>query len=150
MKRRGPLRRIRAATSDDLALILDSWKRSFRDSRDDGKRNDLIAWVPDHIYWPEMQARMTRLIRDAKAMCAVNDSDDCQVFGWCVFVPPNVAHYVYVKEPFRRCGLATELLAEAFGGGALSGGGAIYATHWTRHADWLKLPLRYRPSLLEQ
>lgn len=60
------------------------------------------------------------------------ESTPDQILGWIAFEAPNVLHYVYVKQPFRRRGLATFLLNAA----DLSY--PIKATHKTYAWEFLK------------
>jgi hypothetical protein len=58
------------------------------------------------------------------------------VLGWAAFSDTAI-HYVYVKSPLRRCGVAAMLL------GAI--GARIHYTHETRAGKYITGEMRYDP-----
>lgn len=108
--RQGPLQkdfletRVIDAPDSAMNFILDAWKRSYRSE----KRN-----LPWNRYSCEVQSRLNALIaRGARVRIAVDGEDEDFFFGFIVAEPP-VLHYVYVKSPFRRQGLAIRMIEES-------------------------------------
>jgi GNAT superfamily N-acetyltransferase len=66
----------------------------------------------------------------ATFIAAVNSADKDQVFGWACYEVPAL-HFIYVKKPFRRFGIAAALLHHA------KHDGQWYATHWRAPAEFL-------------
>jgi hypothetical protein len=127
---------IRPATDADRPCILSSWSRG------------LYHWTRHvlggerEVSSPALNAHCERLLARYGAVVAVNPALDSQLLGWACLDPSrNLAHYVYVLEPFRRQRVASALCAPL--------GLPITATHWTLDCETLprRLGLCYRPSL---
>jgi GNAT superfamily N-acetyltransferase len=96
----------------------------------------------------EQYGLIQRLIGRSKVLLAKNQEDDEQIFGYIVAetLSPDrpIVHYCYVKEPFRRLGIASKLYATVtpLGEGA-------WASHWNRRiaklASEKDLKLKYNP-----
>lgn len=120
---------IRPARPADVPLILSSWLRSYHDAP--GVEN-----IPNDVYFADTghHGIVTRLLATAQTFvaCAEDDSDNIQ--GWACDGGQSLLHYVYVKAPFRRIGIA-KLLLGGYGGrdvAGMEGRGAVRCTHWTR------------------
>jgi len=104
---------IRAAEPDDMKLIMESWKRSWRTSPWAGViRND--------EYYASIRSTIEGLIaRGAQLLVASHESKPGRVMGWvCYEVLSDelcCIHYVYVKDPFLRQGIGDQLVAAAEG-----------------------------------
>jgi ribosomal protein S18 acetylase RimI-like enzyme len=108
---------LRPAHAADTAFVVDSWLKSFRSSSGD---------VPGPIYWRSHREVVDALLQRANVLVACNPEDASQIFGWAAFEKRAgvlVLHYLYVKEPFRRYGIATRLLR------TLSAKGCQYTHH---------------------
>lgn len=105
-------RRIEPAQPGDIPLVMDSWQRSFSRSRHAGV-------VPNNLWVDTMRSLVTGLLaRGAKILVARNPDDAWQVLGWICFEADEhkrAVHYLFVKDPWRRDGIASELLAAALG-----------------------------------
>lgn len=113
---------IRDMVSGDVPLIYDSWIHSCLPSQ----RRD---WGNNAF---KLRRRIDALIRrGSEVKVAIFPEDGDVILGWACAEPPSVLHYVYVKEVYRRQGVAATLLA-ACGLGAAS---VIVCTHWTKYAD---------------
>lgn len=130
--------KIRADTEDDRNFILSSWLRSFRNNGDWPRHIDSATYYANH------QSIIQRLLVlcDVRVACAADDEN--LILGWCC-VDGSIVHYVFVKEQYRKLGIAKALLSGLEDK-------AEY-THWTRiikdldHAGKL-LGLRYNPYIL--
>lgn len=102
--------RFRPMEPGDVNFVLDSWIRSYRES-------PWAGVVPNHRFFEVMHEAIEGLIaRGTKVVVACAKTDTTRILGWVAYerLHDGVAcHYVYVKDPFRRRGLATELLKHA-------------------------------------
>ena len=91
----------------DVPFILDSWIRSFRES-------PWAGCVPNNQFYDVTRSAIEGLLeRGAKLVVACSRVDSDQILGWACTEKVrggDAAHFVYVKDPYRRRGLATELL----------------------------------------
>lgn len=124
----GPPRLIRDFEPDDINLVKHSWKKSYRDPRDGGVVNTLVGWVSTSTYYSQMGMLMDKLIDGGRVRLQVNSERPQQIYGWAC-ADGDLLHFVYVKQPFRRYGLARELLAD------LGFTGKVRCSHWTRYAS---------------
>lgn len=104
----GPVR-CRPAVGADQGLILDSWVNSYRKSRD-------VRDVIGPVYRSGQRQLAERLLErcGATVLCASDFLP--QVFAWMCAEKVGsilVLHYLYVKQPYRRQGLARTLLFTA-------------------------------------
>lgn len=138
--------KFRPYETEDAKFILHSWMKSmrgqYRDSRD------------DH-YYDGMQARILSLSKreSTKVVVACDRERQHFIYGWCVAedIPHGqdflVAHYIFVKNTYRRQGIGTALL-EAHG---WAPGMAIQITHWNYCLKDIKrvVKLHYNPWRLD-
>lgn len=105
---------IRPAVPEDRRFLVDAWARSFQFAHSAG----MIAvenWFAVMI--PEIERVLDR--PDAQTFVAFEPSDDTRladIYGFIVFDPvttPPTVFYVYVKEPYRRSGIARRLFTAA-------------------------------------
>lgn len=92
-------------TPDELALVYDSWARSFR-------KSPYAGCVPNHLWDQVSRACMSEILnRGARVIVAVVDLPDGgrRVAGYSVS-EPNVLHWLYVKDDYRGFGYGRELL----------------------------------------
>lgn len=119
----------RPANAGDMAFVYDSWIKCWRESPWAGvvRNND--------IYEVTRSVIQDLLARGAKIEVACARHDETRILGWaCTERIPNgfVAHFVYIKDPFRRRGLASELLERAHGPSPVQGLPRLYYTFRTR------------------
>ena len=94
---------IREANQDDLSFIQNSWIRSFRKS---------VLQINDNIYGREQHKLVNKLISRSNCWLACNPDELYQIYGYIIFeklAEIGIMHYVYVKSPYRRYGIATRL-----------------------------------------
>jgi GNAT superfamily N-acetyltransferase len=102
--------KVRPVETGDWAFIYHSWKESLRDG--------LFlhwSWVQ---YKRDMNHAIDRLRNDADVrwLVACDAEDPSCIFGWiCYDWVLSVVHYVYIKQPYRRQGIAKELLEKRTG-----------------------------------
>lgn len=105
--------RFDSPTPDELALVYDSWARSFR-------KSPFAGCVPNHLWDQVSRACMSEILnRGARVIVAVvdleTDPPQRRVMGYSVSEPgPQVLHWLYVKDDYRGMGLqvGTKILRE--------------------------------------
>ena len=103
---------VREAELADIPFIRDSWKHSFHEGGHAPRCEPIL-------FWEGQSDVITRLLGRSRVLVASNPEDRAQIFGWVCFEqvgPLGVVHYVVVKRPFRRMGVAKSLLEHAVGG----------------------------------
>jgi ribosomal protein S18 acetylase RimI-like enzyme len=98
----GVLCEIRPADDSELAFVCDSWVESFR----------RVSWarrVPREIYDAGMRAMIARTIDSSIVTVARSRG---VVLGWACYDDAAI-QYVYVKNRWRRLGIATALVRDA-------------------------------------
>jgi len=133
--------RLRPANEEDIPFIFSAWLKSFRTSL--FARN-----LTNSVYFTEHHKVIEKIVKNAHVIVACNDADPSQIYGWiCAQEVDGIfcLHYIYVKHPFRKMGLA-KMLINAFEHGKDCAG--IY-THHTRVFEILaiKLNLIYHPYI---
>jgi GNAT superfamily N-acetyltransferase len=126
---------LREYGEDDANFVLDSWSKSFRVSP--------WAGVVLNCDWHATHSAVVRelLERGARVSVICARHNPRQILAWaCWEVLPAgdfVLHYLYVKDPWRRTGLATALLGHLKGLHVTSE--ATRAHHTFRTRDWSHL-----------
>lgn len=101
----------RLARESDQAFLMDSWLRSCKHSR-------FIGPIPMDEYAACMSRWVTAILKrpGVEVLIACNPEDDDQIFGFICheqgFRLPLV-HFTYVKQPFRKFGIARGLFGAA-------------------------------------
>lgn len=131
----------RPPMASDGNFVFNSWLRSHRDEAE-------CSFMTNDVYYARQADRVRRVLKRAGVIVACNPEDSGQIFGFICF-EPGIAHYVYVKYPFRKFGIARHLVERALG---RVGDSPIVATHTGR--CWHSVKARYRltfdPRPLEQ
>jgi GNAT superfamily N-acetyltransferase len=97
---------LRDRKPNDDNFILSSWAQSYR-------HNPMYGAMPVDLYFSRYRKFTLSVLERSYAIVACDPSDPDVVFGYCVYrfigdIP--VVSYVYVKQVFRRFGLASKLL----------------------------------------
>ena len=93
---------LRPCSDIDTPFIFSSWLRSYASS----------AYGGDNYYKRHHQVIEQLMARPGVRMLAATPKEDPQtIIGWSA-QEDSVLHYVYVKEAFRRMGVATLLVGE--------------------------------------
>lgn len=98
---------LRAAGKADIPFITSSWLKSYRDSA-------AVKGVPNTIYYASHHRVLEHLIPRSTVLVAANPDATEQILGWICAELVNgafVLHFLYVKNVFRRFGLAQKLVA---------------------------------------
>lgn len=124
-------------TESARSLVYATWLRSYEASSLAAKN------IPRDVFFAEHHKVIDNLMqRGAAVRVAVLPDEPDVILGWAVIEGP-VVHYVYVKPPFRKHGLATALLADVQR--------PFRYTHWTHALRELHPKLEgcvYNPYLL--
>lgn len=102
----------RDASDDDYPFVIDSWLRSFRTSFASGplsreRSNDAYrGQIADVMSRPK--ARTVVAYHPA-----VGSESLADIYGWACCENPQVIHYVFTKQGFRRLGIARLVIAAA-------------------------------------
>jgi hypothetical protein len=100
----------RDPTATDVPFLLNSWLKSSRDVGDH-------ALMTNAVYYDGFREECVRKLAIARVTIACNPQDPDQIYGWlCWGDDPQTVHYVYVKHPYRKFGVAKSLLADALPG----------------------------------
>ncbi len=129
----------RHATPEDLNFVRNSWFESYR-------KGGCAPEVGFDVYKPGMERTISRLLERSDTRVAFAREVPDEIVGWVCQeivgrdVQTDVAHYVYVKQAYRRNGAATRLLTTS----------KLYFTHETRGGRHLasRLGLKFNPYLL--
>lgn len=92
---------LRPATSDDHAFIVDSWLCSYR--------GQAIARDAGASYMRDMKWLIRRLVERSAVLVAADEDEPGAIWGWAASHGSTVL-YVYVRQEFRRSGIAGMLL----------------------------------------
>jgi len=98
---------LRALDPSDLAFIFNSWLKSYRDSSF-GKS------ISNPMYFRQHHHVIDKLIGRTEIILAVNQDDPKQIYGYVCMErrgPIPILHYLYVKQPYRKLGIARQLFA---------------------------------------
>lgn len=141
--------KIRPMQEADTGFVFSSWMRSYRKGCREAKALD---W---NVYRFGQAELITKLLLGSEVLVAVNEKEDSQIFGYIVFTEferVTAVHWVYVKEPFRRFGIARALFQVATAGSDHDLNGALYATHSSHNFPWLarKWRLTFNPYLVHE
>lgn len=97
--------RVRPAKPEDMAFVVDAWRRSFEGS-------PAVRGADREHYRIEMTRTIRRLLDTAECRVACNPDDPDQLVGFAAFNGPEL-HYAYTKQDFRGMGVARDLLEGA-------------------------------------
>lgn len=91
----------------DSSCVLDSWWRGLQSTPQ-------FAWLPRSAFSSAMRAQLTDDIADGtiRVDVACDVDDPSQIFGWVAYdgtAPTLCLHWVYVKQLYRRNGIARML-----------------------------------------
>lgn len=133
--------RIRPATEGDVSLLFSSWLKSYRSSL-------FAKQISNTVYYAEQHKVIEGLLKTSTVLIICEDTDPTNIYGWiCAELIDGifVLHYVYVKHPYRKLGLAKFLLNQF----NHETGAASMASHMTRIGEQLapKFGVVYSPYL---
>lgn len=111
---------LRLGEPGDRAFVQRSWLCEHRFAPS-------TRFVENAQYFADQHALIDDLLETSITLVACGADDPAHIYGFAVYGPGDVVHYVYVKSAYRRLGLADVLLAAAFPGRTRDR--ALYATH---------------------
>jgi len=94
---------VRKAKSDDINFIYATWLRSYKHD------SPLTKYTKRTLFFDEHQKLLDRLLPKIQVIVACDENDQDLIFGFLAF-EPKIVHFVYVKEPFRKMGIARKLI----------------------------------------
>lgn len=97
---------IRPMKESDRPFVTNSYLRTMR------TRTPFNHMVPD-VYFPHQRARITAALNVGDCYVLANPEDPDHLFGYAIVEHLNegdVLHFVYIKFPFRKMGLARNLV----------------------------------------
>ena len=90
--------------ADEVPFVVDSWARSFRDS-------PWAGCLSNEHYQEAQRATINDLLARGVHVCvAIPQQGDRRVCAFVAYEAPDVIHYVYTKQKFRKMGLADALI----------------------------------------
>jgi GNAT superfamily N-acetyltransferase len=95
--------RIRPATEGDMGYVIDSWGRSLRAEYPEVRTRDFVGVLREGI-----KRRINK--EEGEVSIAYPGEDPSLIIGWSVLRVDGLIHFIYVREPYRRAGVARFLL----------------------------------------
>lgn len=98
---------VRQATQGDVNFIFNSWLKSAHGNL------PKLTEIPHNIFYSEHHKLLEKILRRCTVLIACDKNDQTVIYGYIVaeiIYGFPVIHYVYVKQPFRRLGIAKMLL----------------------------------------
>lgn len=140
--------KIREYSSSDEAFVFHSWLKTYFDALIDMKMTNGIR---SDVYYKGQHNRVAGLLKRGNTLIACNSEDDDQIYGWLNFEDTEddgvILHFVYVKQPFRKMGIAKRLIEIA----KYSKGEVFYThkTQFTKNLTNVVGKATFNPYLLE-
>lgn len=133
--------RLRPATDSDVNFIFNSWLKCYRHSYN-------TRGCENPVYFAQHHKLLEGLCKRATITIACNQNDIAQIYGYIAYERIEgllVVHFAYVKEPFRKFGVAA-LLAQSAG---FKREDPVLYTHRTYSSEGLekKFQMVYNPYL---
>ena len=98
---------IRSANEDDHGFILNSWLKSYYDTADISPR------ISRKVFFKNEGKIIENLLKTELVKIICNPFDETHIYGYACFNDnPTILHYIYVKQPFRKMGLARNILRD--------------------------------------
>jgi len=95
---------IRDFHPNDTNFIYDTWLNSLRYG------NQVFGLIDTVRYYEVYRAIITHILKDAQVKVACLKEDDQIILGYSVTDKDSKVHWVYVKELWRKLGIAKDLL----------------------------------------
>lgn len=127
------LMQLRDAEASDISFIYDSFMKSYKA---DGPLGKITT---KRVFFQEFPQVIDRILSTSKVQIMCLSEEPKIIVGYIIF-QPQLIHYIFVKEPFRRNGIAKTLKSHALG---LND--SFTYTHITHHVK--KLLTKYPDAL---
>ena len=97
---------IRPAGPDDMAFVIDAWLEGY------WMDGPFSLVMPKSAWWPRWHRVIENILADerTRTVIACLEERPDQLMGIACSRPPDILHWVYVKQAFRGNGIAIELL----------------------------------------
>lgn len=125
---------IRSAQSGDIPFIYSTMLKSLQTDSIMGKLTTAS------IFYKEYRHVIDDILFDSTTLVACDPANPEVVYGYLIYQRPNIIHYAFTKQAFRRLHVQTRLLNVA----SLSN--PVTITHKTKSINFAQL--RYNPFLL--
>ena len=134
--------KIRLMVPSDKNFIYRSWLQSYKHD------SPMTVFIGRDFFFKIQQKIVDTIFSrdDTKTIIACDENDEEIIFGFLVY-QPKIIHYVYVKEPFRKLGIATTLLKEL--GNVENFQGSHFTYKYYDLWDTGKISIDYNPRLLQ-
>lgn len=109
----------RPLEADDINFLYNSWLQSYRAAPS-------ARPMTNDVYFATQKAIIHNCLQRGNVLLAVDTEDPSSIFGYICY-EPQLVHFIYVKYPFRKLGIAKKLFAEA----QIDLTNPIIVTHWT-------------------
>lgn len=123
----------RGIKDTDMNFIYNSWLKSYRQS-------DFAKKVPNDVYYTYQKAKIDRVM-DVSSILIIHAKDQPDhILGYIVASeePYTCIHYVYVKYPYRKLGIAKQLCNSLVSG---FGNRTVICTH--AHYNWKEFTKKF-------
>lgn len=97
---------LRDPSGEDVPFILNSWLKSARNVGDS-------RHMSNDVYYTNYRDECVKKLKAGFVTVACNPDIPSQIFGWAA-ASDTALHYVYVKEPYRKRGIAGQLVRHLF------------------------------------
>ena len=98
----GPQPVLRAYRAEDFDLVMGTWLWTYRKH---------APRCRDETYFKGQRRLIIRLIEECDVAVMASSESEETVLGWAVGESGKLLHYLHVKDPFRRLGIARQLLS---------------------------------------
>jgi hypothetical protein len=124
--------KIRSAQAEDIPFLYSTWLKAMKYDSDIGLS------VRKSIFFEQYRQILDNILSDSKVLLAVHPDEPNVIFGYLVYQEPNILHFSFVKETFRRLGIASDLVKIAMAGSPI-----YIMTHQTRFLNEIADNLRH-------
>lgn len=128
---------LRSGKPEDENFIFATWLRAYKHASSFARHIERPTFFKYH------QAVIRRILDRGAAVTICTPGDDRDVILGYSITEPGILHFVYVKKPFRRLGIASSLIAEV--------GPQWVFTHATddwRYLQSTRQMMQYNPYLI--
>lgn len=131
--------RIRQSSEEDIPFIYNSWLKSYRKAH-------MNYLIPSDYYYSFYQKEIQRLMNNSQTLIVHAESDPTHIYGFLTYklspIGIQIAHYSYIKQPYRNMGLFGSLLKAAFPNLLKE---EILATAMTKSVNYTKYKMIFNP-----
>jgi len=126
--------KLRPMMEEDESFIYSSWLKSYRSS-------PAATYLDNDTYYNNHKKIVEKLLSKANVtvLCSIEDSS--QIYGF-ICHEGNTAHYLYIKYPFRKMGLAKYIFNSIFSDTT------IVITHFNTNLKSRLDTMTYNPYIL--